>query len=738
MPEQSNNPINFWGELKRRKVFRVIVMYAGAAYIIIELVNNIAEPLHLPDWTATLVILLLIIGFPVIAILSWIFDITPEGIHKTEPANIAKEIRQERRRLRVSDIVIAVLLVIVIILAYPRIFKRNLFPSTNVPSIGVLYLKNLGNEEDEYFSYGITEDIIIDLSKAGLIRVPAMNDILIFRESDKTLDEIAQSLNVRYILTGSLRNETGYLRLALQLVEPQKGVNIWSDRWEEPMENVSTVKGKVIDAVIQSLGLHLKSSIQRQIKRNPTTHPDAYEFYLKANYRFDIIQSAENLDIVRGFYSRAIELDSLFILAHIGLGETYRVTGETDLAMKHFKKALNLAFSMDLPLEKAKVLIAMGYTYRTLGQYDEASRNYKEALEIAREMGDKKTECTSLRALGIICDDHNQFDEAMNFFQQSLLIARELEDENLEYKILNSIGIIYNKIADNDKALEYFKKSMDIRLKLGHHRSAAIVLVNMSAIEYERGNLNNSIEFNKQALEIYEKIGDTEGISYALMGIGNVYFSLGNFEEAVYHLERSLKLIRQVGDQSFEGFNLYNIANVYREMANYQQAMDLLNQALDIFIEIQDDWMRGNVLGLIGITYYNQNDFLHARDYLLKSVNLLESVSMYNYMLTPKSYLILTKIEIDDTSNITNDLNYLESIIDSTNIKDVDAVVFWNLYNINKLLGENENGEHYLEIAYEKVTELLDQLQKEKDRQQLVNNKKVYQEIIEEWEKSAL
>ena len=163
MPDKSNNPGSFWQEVKRRKVFRVVAMYAGAAYIIVELVSNVSEPLKLPEWFGTMVIILLAIGFPVVAILSWIFDITPEGIQKTEPSYNTKEIRQERRRLRVSDIVIAVLLVIVIILAYPRIFKKNLFPSTKVPSIGVLYLKNLGNEEDEYFSYGITEDIIIDL-----------------------------------------------------------------------------------------------------------------------------------------------------------------------------------------------------------------------------------------------------------------------------------------------------------------------------------------------------------------------------------------------------------------------------------------------------------------------------------------------------------------------------------------------------------------------------------------------
>ena len=95
---------------------------------LIELVNNVAEPLHLPEWTATLVILLLIIGFPVVAILSWIFDITPEGLKKTESAKVAREkVHSEpvNRKLRVSDIIIAVLLVAVIILAYPRIFKRD-------------------------------------------------------------------------------------------------------------------------------------------------------------------------------------------------------------------------------------------------------------------------------------------------------------------------------------------------------------------------------------------------------------------------------------------------------------------------------------------------------------------------------------------------------------------------------------------------------------------------------------
>ena len=147
MPKQSRNPFNFWQELKRRKVFRVIVMYAGAAYVIIELVNNVAEPLHLPEWTATLVILLLIIGFPVVALLSWFFDITPQGIEKTpystEPS--LDQLSLKRKRLRVSDIIIALLLIIIIILVYPKVFDRD--KSIGSMTIPITFINEFGEKE---------------------------------------------------------------------------------------------------------------------------------------------------------------------------------------------------------------------------------------------------------------------------------------------------------------------------------------------------------------------------------------------------------------------------------------------------------------------------------------------------------------------------------------------------------------------------------------------------------------
>jgi len=117
MPSIFKNLQRFWQELKRRRVFRVVAMYAGAAFVIIELTNNVAEPLGLPGWIPTAVILILIIGFPVTAILSWIFDLTPEGVKKTGAIEDSGEyqitLEAGRRKLRLSDIVIAVLIVAV-------------------------------------------------------------------------------------------------------------------------------------------------------------------------------------------------------------------------------------------------------------------------------------------------------------------------------------------------------------------------------------------------------------------------------------------------------------------------------------------------------------------------------------------------------------------------------------------------------------------------------------------------
>ena len=137
MPDKANKIFQFWQELKRRKVFRVVAMYAATAFIIMEAADIMLPRLGLPDWSVTLLIILLMIGFPIAAIISWIYDITPEGILKTKPGKLGKEKSQVRSGgsiINANNIIIAILFVSVCILLYPKIVKPQIIDDVGLES----------------------------------------------------------------------------------------------------------------------------------------------------------------------------------------------------------------------------------------------------------------------------------------------------------------------------------------------------------------------------------------------------------------------------------------------------------------------------------------------------------------------------------------------------------------------------------------------------------------------------
>jgi hypothetical protein len=172
MSQPTNKITQFWQELKRRKVVRVITVYAATAFIFIEAGEIILPRLGLPDWTVTFLIILLIAGFPITIILSWIFDVTPEGIKKTEPVKVAKRkpTKPVKRKLRVSDVIFAILVVVVVILAYPRVFKKDksLFDKAFEKKISIAvfpFMNNTGDSAYDQWEYGISELLINQLKR---------------------------------------------------------------------------------------------------------------------------------------------------------------------------------------------------------------------------------------------------------------------------------------------------------------------------------------------------------------------------------------------------------------------------------------------------------------------------------------------------------------------------------------------------------------------------------------------
>ena len=191
MSGNPNRLIKFWQELKRRNVIRVIAVYAGAAFVIIELINNITEPLRLPEWSPTFVIVLLSIGFPIVIIFSWIYDIHPEeGMVKTEPSDQLKEkeVPKSSNGWRIASYISFVVIMGLIVLnIIPRSRKEALSEILD-KSIAVLpFINDSQDQENEHLINGIMEDLLINLQSIKDLRVPGRTSTEQYRNNLKPI-----------------------------------------------------------------------------------------------------------------------------------------------------------------------------------------------------------------------------------------------------------------------------------------------------------------------------------------------------------------------------------------------------------------------------------------------------------------------------------------------------------------------------------------------------------------------
>jgi len=366
MPDKSNNSLNFWQELKRRKVFRVVAMYAAAAYVIIELSNNVVEPLSLPDWTPTFIIVLLVIGFPFAVIFSWIFDFTPEGIKKTESAKVAKQketpTKPAKRKLGVSEVIIAVLVVIVVILAYPRVFKRgtNLkamtITATIVNEFGEKEMRQVFKEEyvhklmilpfepeetdsiNNWLKYGIQFGISEDSWQFPYVLTYYDRDAAHLQEQINA----ARINNCPYFLTGIYKVTDGYYRITSRLHQTQNGA----------VEKERVYEGNDLFCLLDSISLQtridlgipkdiLNSFPDLPFQEYFTDNFDAYKYFILGEYY-------EKLSTRFYYYnfSKALELDSTFAIAslyyawycHWYQGSKYYAQKYISHAMRHRQK----------------------------------------------------------------------------------------------------------------------------------------------------------------------------------------------------------------------------------------------------------------------------------------------------------------------------------------------------------------------------------------------------------------
>ncbi len=389
MPEK---PHNFWEELKRRKVVRVITVYAAAAFVILELVDIVSPALGLPSWTLGLVIVLLCIGFIISVVLSWVYDITPEGVQKTKPSTKDSSEAKQPASLgwKISTYASLVIIIAFVVFYIVSNIKNSSEISKLEKSIAVLPFENLSSDEEHaWFSDGITDVIINQLSKISSYRVIGRTSTLKYKEEKKSIPEIGEELGVNYIIEGTVQRQENEMRISVQLVRVFNEDHIWSDLYDRELKDIFTVQTDIAKRIADELKTALTSEEIDNLEKKPTENVEAYNLYLKGRYFWDQ-RTKDGLKEAEEYFNAAIELDENYALAWAGLADCYLITADymyvasTDSIRYYFQKAKDAAINaleFDPSLSEAFATIAyikLNYEWDWYG----AVKDFERAIEL--------------------------------------------------------------------------------------------------------------------------------------------------------------------------------------------------------------------------------------------------------------------------------------------------------------------------------------------------------------------
>jgi TolB-like protein/Tfp pilus assembly protein PilF len=322
-------------ELKRRNVIRVALLYLVAGWIILQVTELLADVLKLPDWTSRLVLALLVLGFVPALIFSWVYELTPEGLKREHLVDRSESITPATARK--LDLVVGGLLVLAIgMLVFDRYVGSERAadtaarPGTPPPaapaparagpaSIAVLPFVNMSDDKaNDYFSDGLTEELLNVLAKVQGLRVIARTSSFAFKGKDATISDVAKALDVEHVLEGSVRKSGDRVRITAQLIRAADSSHLWSETYDRTLQDVFAIQDEISAEVVDALKVRLLGPNASKTEVGGTTNAAAYEAYLQGLYSVNQGQQEAPLRQALRAFDQAIAEDPNYARAHAG------------------------------------------------------------------------------------------------------------------------------------------------------------------------------------------------------------------------------------------------------------------------------------------------------------------------------------------------------------------------------------------------------------------------------------
>ncbi len=377
-------PGKFFRELRRRNIFRVAAAYGIVGWLIIQVATSTFPILEIPRWCVRLVVVMVILGFPVAMILAWAYELTPEGLKRTDEVPPTEAARRPVTQ-RLNFTIIAVLTCAVAFLIYQRLNPSQSSPDAPEKSIAVLPFENLSDDkENAFFADGIQDDILTSLAKIHDLKVISRTSVMPYRGVTKNnLPQIAQALGVANVLEGTVRRGEGRVVVSVQLIDARSDRHLWAKRYDRPLADSLGLQGELASEIAAELRATLSPEEKGRVETKPTENPDAYVLYLKARgYESNPDRLFEDFKLAERLYSEAIQHDPSFALAHARLSATlariYHWFDPTEERKAQIKRNAEKALELKSDLGEGHLALGL-YYYWTEANYDKALEEFRVA-----------------------------------------------------------------------------------------------------------------------------------------------------------------------------------------------------------------------------------------------------------------------------------------------------------------------------------------------------------------------
>ena len=542
-------------ELKRRRVFRVLIAYAVTAFVIIQIADIVFPALHLPEWTLTLVVVLIGIGFPIAIGLAWAFDLTSEGLVRTKSKQETTSDKAPHH-LVIGNKSLAFITALAIIVAIWALFREPV-PASAITSIAVLPLDNhMGDPDQDYFVDGMHEAIITELSHISALTVISRNSAMYYKNKNILTPVIAQELGVDALVEGSVLKAGNRVRITAQLIHGSSDEHLWANDYEGDITDILSLQKNIARAIAEEIGLVLTPEEQDYLDRTPQVNPEAYEHYLKGRFQL-LQQTSDGMKLAKEHFYKALALKPDYADVYVSLAFSYythaQLKGDPQVPEWQLAKdAVNRALAIDPDLGSAHAVLTALYCMVDR-DWTRARQSRDRALEIGI------TEFEAYSAIFYFDYAQGKYAELIDHIKQGMI----LDPLNPVFRFAFSHALFH--AGRHQEAFEYSQQSLSM------YPDFYLIHWNLAEAAGELGQLDLAIRHMEQAIDLG---GDNYIFAFGFLG-----YLYAKADLAV-KVEETLKYLEELESKRYVSRFIY--AMIYSGTEDDERTLSLMERSFEV------------------------------------------------------------------------------------------------------------------------------------------------------------